>query len=118
MEESRYRMINKDYIQSLFLTCSQSGNISSALQYAHQQGNKITRTQLITILSNTTFRENTVPGSTFDLVQQIIKMERFLEQALKNEKKQGNNWKDASFKLHIEPGPEYKRLKNFFEKCL
>lgn len=105
---------NKE-IQEIFLQCSQLGSIYATQQWLQSKNKNMTRSELIQLLQDSTLRENTVIGSTFDLVQQIIKMEQSLELDLRREKKKGSSWKEAIFNLHIGPGPEYGRLKRFFE---
>ncbi len=103
----------KKKLQELFYQTSSAECLTEVLQ---KQGNTMNRLDLIQILSDPVHRENSVPGSVFDLVQQKIAMEREIEMGLRKAKKQGLSWMEAKYKLNIGPSEDYMRLKNLYER--
>lgn len=89
--------------------------LTQVLEAAEKKQITITRNQLIQILRNPQHRESIVSGSQFDLVQNKLNTEQDIEQNLKQCSKQGMSWRDAVFTCHIGPGPDYSRLRSWYE---
>lgn len=90
--------------------------LTQVLEAAQAKKIYITRAELIQIFRNGQHREHAVSGSQFDLVQKKLNAEQELEQQLRQCKAQGMTWREAVFACHISPGPDYSRLRSWYEK--
>ncbi|NUM36256.1 MAG: hypothetical protein HUU50_17080 [Candidatus Brocadiae bacterium] len=104
---------DRKWLQEIFQHAAKAECLTEVLK---KQENKISRKELVKILSDPKHREKDVPGSVFDLVQQKIAMEREIEKGLRIAKKQGLNWMEAKYRLNIGPGEDYMRWKECYER--
>ena len=111
-------------IKDIFKEALLSKCLTRVLEFCRDNGcfnnidKKLSRKNLVQLLTNPKYREAIVPGSQFDMVQQKVRYELEIESGLRKAKKKGMEWRAAYYSLNIgelDKG-EYARLKRNYEK--
>ena len=123
---SKEGRLKNNFIKELFQQTMELDHLSMVTIFAKKNNYEkktgvklLTRKSLKKILRNPNHRENTVPGSIFDLVQKKIDQEEEIDRGFKKAKKKGLTWRETCLKMNIGELEtcEYMRLKRLFDKC-